>query len=392
MGFLKGLAVSLLSFLLFLSLSIFGLAFMLDNTILNPNFITSQLDRLDVSLLAEEILTEQPSEEEFGTNLVNTIAKLEPLVKEQVSAAIYSVYDYLLGKRESPDLALTLKNTLLSSDFVASLMDELDIASLAGEFLRERLAEEIPEEVEYLVEYLDESLDDILIELEPQVKEQISAAADPMVDYLLGESQSLNIVISLEPVMESLRDNVRHAFLQSPPSEFAGLPQGELERRFDELYQEFSEQVPSTFELDESLLGTETPADIAEALVEVEEVLEQARQYVDYFQLGYKLLIVFIVLLIAGIILINRNVKGATRGLGTTFLSCGVPWLVATLVSKYFAGKWLASFDIPSSIQEFLPVLVNDFLAPMLMLSIGLVVVGIVLIIVSIVYKRRPSV
>ena len=394
MGSLKGLAFSLLSFLLFLSLSVFGVAFMLNGTILNPNFITSQLDRLDVSLLAEEILTEQPSEEEFGTDLVNTITKLEPLVKEQVSAAIYSVYDYLLGERESPDLALTLRNTLLSSDFIVSIVDELDISSLAGEVLREQLAEEIPEETGYMVEYLDESLDDVITELEPWVKEQVSVAADPIADYLLGESQSLNIVISMEPVMESLRDNLRHAFLQSPPSELAGLPQAELERRFDEFYQEFSEQMPSTFELDESLLGIETQADITEALVEVEEVLEQARQYVGYFQLGYKLLIGFMVLLIAGIILINRNVKTTTRGLGTTFLSYGVPWLVVTLVSKHFAGRWLAPFDIPSSIQEFLPAFINDSLAPMLMLSIGLVVVGIVLITISFVYPkwRKPSV
>jgi hypothetical protein len=152
--------------------------------------------------------------------------------------------------------------------------------------------------------------------------------------------------------------------------------------------------MPSTFELDESLLGTETQADITEALVEVEEVLEQARQYVGYFQLGYKLLIGFMVLLIAGIILINRNVKTTTRGLGTTFLSYGVPWLVVTLVSKHFAGRWLAPFDIPSSIQEFLPAFINDSLAPMLMLSIGLVVVGIVLITISFVYPkwRKPSV
>jgi len=197
MGFLKGLAISLLSFFLFLSLSVFGLAIMLNGTILNPDFITSQLNRLDVSLLAEEILTEQPSEEEFGTDLVNTITKLEPLVKEQVSAAIYSVYDYLLGKRESPDLALTLRNTLLSSDFIVSIVDELDISSLAREVLSEQLAEEIPEETGYMVEYLDESLDDVITELEPWVKEQVSVAADPIADYLLGESQSLNIVISV---------------------------------------------------------------------------------------------------------------------------------------------------------------------------------------------------
>jgi len=71
MGFLKGLAVSLLSFLLFLSLSAFGLAIMLNSTILNPDFVTSQLDRLDISSLAEEIINEQNPEEEFGSALVN---------------------------------------------------------------------------------------------------------------------------------------------------------------------------------------------------------------------------------------------------------------------------------------------------------------------------------
>lgn len=392
MGFLKGLAISLLSFLLFLSLSVFGLATMLNSTILNPNFVTSQLDRLDVSSLAEEILTEQPPGEEFGTDLVNTITNVEPLVKEQVSAAIYAIYDYLLGKSESLDLALTLRNTLLSSDFVVSLVDELDISSLARELLREQLTEEIPQEMAYMVEYLDESLDEVITELEPWMKEQISLAADPIANYLLGESQSLNVAISWEPVTESLRDNLWHAFLQSPPSELTGLPQAELERRFNEFYQEFSEQMPSTFELDESLLGAERPVEIAEALVEVEEVLEQAEQYVGYFQLGYKLLIGFMVLLVLGIILINRNVRSTTRGLGTTFLTYGVPWLVVTLVSKYFAGRWLAPLDIPSSIQEFLPAFINDFLAPMLMLSIGLMVAGVVLIIVSVIYKRKPSV
>jgi len=365
---------------------------MLNVTILNPNFVTSQLDRLDVSSLAEEILAEQTPEAEFEIDLVNTITKVEPLVKEQVNAAIYSVYDYLLGKIENLDLTLTLRNTLLSSDFIVSVVDEVDIASLAEDFLREHLAREIPGEVKYLIESLDESLDDILIELEPQIKVQISAAADPIADYLLGVRQSLNVVISLEIIMRSLEGILRETFLESPPTDLAHFPPAELGQYFDEHFEEWSEVIPLTFELDESLLGTETPADIAEVLGEAEKGLEEARQYVGYFQLGYKLMIGFIVLLVAGIILIDRRVKSITRKLGTTFLSCGVPWLVATLVTKYFAERWLATFDTPSSIQEFLPAFVNDSLTPMLILSIGLVVIGIVLIIVSFVYKREPSV
>jgi len=391
MGFLKGLSVSLLSFLLFLSLAVFGLAFALNITILSPKFVTSELDRLDVSSLAEEIINEQSSEEEFGTSLVNTIAEVEPLVKEQASVAIYTIYDYLRGKSESLDLALTLKNTLLSSDFIVSLVDEFDISSFAGEFIREQLAEEIPEDMGYVLEYLDESLDDVLAELDPWLKEQISVAADPIADYILGESQSLNVVISTEPVIESLRDNLRHAFLQSPPPELAGLPQAELEREFDEFYREFSEQIPSTFELDESLLGTETPVDIAEALAEAEEELKQSRLYVGYFLLGHKLLIVFMVLLVVGIVLINRDVKRTTRGLGITALIYGAIEFGGIFAANHFGGAQLVRLDLPSSLQVWLPQFIDDFLSPLQMFAIGLMVAGVVLIIVSVVYKRKSS-
>ena len=61
MNFLKGLALGLLGVILFLSLTVFGLAFMVNSTALSPKFITSELDKLDVSSLAEELITEQMS-------------------------------------------------------------------------------------------------------------------------------------------------------------------------------------------------------------------------------------------------------------------------------------------------------------------------------------------
>jgi len=397
MKFLKGLALSLLSFLLFLSLSVFGLMFMLNNTILNPDFVTTQLDNLDVSSLTEEVLSEQVSRgefpEELGTAIVNTFTKLEPLIKEQVGVATHSIYDYLLGKKPNPELASTLRNTILSREFAVSLVDELDIPSLAGAFLKEQLTQGIPEEMEPLVEYLDKPLDDTLTELEPWIKEQISTAADPILDYLLGESQSLSVVIPLEPVKESLEDNLRQAFLQSPPSELSGVPQATLELYFDETYQAFSAQIPSTFEFDESLVGTETPAQIAEALANAETMLGEGREYVAYFQLIYKALIGFMVLLTLGIVLISRQVKGATRELGTIFTTYGVFEYAGILVAKYFSGKQIAQFPlIPPSLQEWLPEFISDFLAPLEMFSLGLLIGGVILIVVSFVYKRgEPS-
>ena len=233
MKFLKGLALFLLGLLLFLSLFVFGLAFMLNSTVLNPDFVVTELDKLDVPQLLSEQIPEEEFPEEFRTALVNTIIKLEPVVKEQVSAAIYSIYDYLLGKSQSLDLALTLRNTILNTDFVVSLVDELDIASLAGEFISEQVTKEVPKEMEYLVEFLD----DVITKLEPGIKEQINAAADPILDYLLGQSQSLNVIISLEPVKEALGDTIREALLQSPPPELAGLPPALIEQYFDQFYQ-----------------------------------------------------------------------------------------------------------------------------------------------------------
>ena len=306
MKFVKGLTLSLLSLLLFLSLSTFGLALTLNHTILNPDFAVSELDSLDVPSLAEDLINKQVSEgelsEELGTTLVNTITKLEPLVKEQAGAAIYSIYDYLLGK-----------------------------------------------------------------------------------------SQSFNVVISLEPVKEELKENLRETFLETLPPELTQIPPAVLEQYFEQFYEEISGQIPSTFEFNESLLGPEVPANISEALAAAERNLEQTRQAISYFQLGYKVLIGFILLLILGIILLNRQVRNITRELGIIFLAYGALEYIGILITKSIAERQLLQLDIPPPLQSWLPQFFNNLLAPLEIFSIGLLSVGIVLIIVSFVYKPRQS-
>jgi len=388
MKFLKGLALFLLSSLLFLSLTVFGFAYMLNNTLLNPDFVTTQLNRLNISALVEEILSQQP-EDVTSEALVKTITELEPAMKEQLGAATDSIYDYLLGKSQNLDLALTLRNTILDTDFVVSIMDTLDMSSLIRESLKEQLSGEIPEE---MIGYLDKPLDDTLDELEPWIKDQIGAAADPMLDYLFGQSQGFSVEISLEPVKESLRDNLRQAFLQSPPPELAIIPPAMLEEYFDLFYQEFAGQFPATLVINETLLGTEMPAQIAQTLADAEAMLEEGRQYVSYFQLGYNVLIGFMLLLVLGIILLNRQVKGSTRELGTIFLTYGAFEYAGILVAKYFVGGELARLPVPPQLQAWLPGLVSDLLAPLEMFSLGLLIGGVVLLIVSFVYPRiRPS-
>jgi len=89
-GLVKRAAIGFLSFLLFLSLSVFGLAFAMNRTVLNPDFVISELDRLDVSSLAEEVLREQIPEEVraivpselIDRVLGDIVTELEPWVEE----------------------------------------------------------------------------------------------------------------------------------------------------------------------------------------------------------------------------------------------------------------------------------------------------------------------
>ncbi len=493
MSVLKGFGLTFISILLFLSLIVFGIVYTVNSTVLNPDFFTAQLDRLDVSSLINETVTDLMAEEDFPeelmTALIDTIDKLEAPVKAQVSAATHDTFDYLLGKRQQPDLTATLgrtflnaafveslmaeldlpalteevisrqiseegfpeeigtalittitenetlikeklsaasdpvfdyllgkeqtidlaqilRNTVLTADFVTSLVEGMDLAALAPETISEQLVEEIPEELEYLSRYID----DAVVELESTIKQEISAAADPVLDYLLGERKTLSVVISLEPVMESLENNLRQAFLESPPAEYAGLTRDELNQLFDRYFAELTRDMPSTLELDESMFPPDLAAQITEALAEAEDGLEQARQdiaeaitgaedgleqareHVSQFQMYYYILIGWLVLLVLAIVLINHEVKGATRWLGINFLIYGAIAIIGNLLLKNFAtdrpALLMTEPDIPPALQTSMLQLLNDVLAPLQMLGIGLAVAGVVLIVVSIVYPR----
>ncbi len=404
MSKLKVIAIALLGIFLSLALVIFGLVFTVKMTALNDGFVNARLNALDISTVAEEAIDEQASKgelpeeftEEFRVALFDTVDRMEPLIKERVSNSINSTYDYLLGRKENPDLALTLKNNLLNSEFIASLLEELDtpslladvdISSLALEFLSQQSSEEMPEEVKYLAEYVDE----IIIELEPWLKEQASAMADPIFSYLLGESQNLNVLVSMEPVREALDNTLRAVFLESPPAELAGLSQAELEQFFDEHYRELIDGLPLAYELDASALES-TKTEITKALADAEDALTEARMYIGYFNLAYGLLIFFILLLIAGIILVYRDMKGASRTLGSTFLTYGIFNLIAVFVARGLAKSPIAQLDIPPSLQTWLTQIINSSLTPLLILAIVLLIIGVALLATSIIYPRRQRI
>jgi len=275
--------------------------------------------------------------------------------------------------------AFVAKHTILNPDFIISELNRLDVSSLVADMLREQIpAEELPVEMEVMVE----SIEEIAVDLEPWLREQVNMAVYAGYDYLLGRSESLSLVIDLEPVKEELRDTLWQALLESPPPELEGVPPAEIELYFNNFYQEFSEQIPIFIEIDESMIDPE-----------LMETIEQTRRYVRYLQIAYWVSIGAMIGIIVGLAFLHRNVRGATRSIGIPCLVCGVLALVGALVTKYLAATQMAQFTPPAQFQVWLPQFINNIWAPAQMYGIGLMVTGITLLIVSVVYKRRqPSI
>jgi hypothetical protein len=276
-------------------------------------------------------------------------------------------------------LAFTINRTVLNPDFVVSRLDTLEVVLLAEDLL----VAQVPEEVMALVpaELIDEVLDDVLTDLEPWLREQLGRAVNTGYDYLLGRSQSLSLVVNVAPVKEAVRDKLRQALLTSPPAGLEMIPSAELGRLFDEFYEQVSGEIPSNLEINESTPNELSP-DIMPALMQV-------RQYIGYFQIIYWALVVATALFIMGIILLDRRVGRATRWIGIPCLISGIVSYVGTFIIRNFAEGMITQVSLPAPLGDWLTQLVGDALAPMRIYGIILMAVGVALLIVSVVYKRR---
>lgn len=315
MDFLKGLVLGLLSFLLFMSLSLFGDMLMLKHTLLNPDFVASQVDRFDISSLAEELLSQQ------------------------------------ILQQAMPD--------------ISSLPVELP-------------GDQIPE----LDELATEVLSNTVAELEPWMKEQANLLVYSGYDYLWGRTENLSVMISLQPVRDSLRENLEQVVWDALPPEVAGLPPETVDPFLDEIGQQIAEGIPETFEFNQSLWGPE-----------VQSVLEQARRALGYFELVYMSLIGFMPLLILGIFLISRQIRGSIRRLGIIFLSYGVLQYVGIFIITRLADTQSGRIESPAALQTWLPQFLNNLFAPLEIFSIGVAVIGLVLLIAGVIpWGQKPAV
>jgi hypothetical protein len=309
------------------------------------------------------------------------------MIKGRVTAATDSIYDYLLGKKPDLDLVATLRATVLKADVLTAVIDNIDLTSVIKQVLGDQLST-APAGYQNAVNI---AVNRVVADIKPVVKQQVEAAADPMLDYLVGKTDNFSITINLAQLKTSLKTALHDVVFTNPPPDLAAVPVAQRETVFNQLFDNFAGGLGTSIQLDQTILGPDAGTGLADGIRKAEDKLAKARQYVSWFQLGYVALIGLMLLLIAAIVMVYREVRGSARYVSIVFLSYGVLELAGALAGNYFGGKYLptALADIPPSLQTWITNLVGRLLSPTTNYSIILLIVGVVLLIISFVFPKR---
>ena len=386
---LNAVILAILSLLLFLCLTAFGIVLTANATILNRDFLPHELDRLEIApLLTDAVEMGAPDvPADIRDAAAQAVANLEPEVKAQFKAADYKVYAYLLGQTDTIDLSQVIKDTVLSKSLVAAIESDPDVFKLVRQTVRNELAALIPPSQQQLVTYLDQAVPS----LDPWLRQQMDSATGPVINYLVGDTNALHVAIPLDQMKSILQASARNAFLKSPPSQLAGASQAQLDAVFGQYYSQFAVQIPASITIDPSTLGLGSSLSMAQTLSDAESGLSEAKAAIGRFRIYFLLLIIGMLLLIAGIVLVHREVRGSMRDLGITFLTYGFLEFIGVLIGGYFFGKTHIS-GMPATLQSWLPGVYWDVFRPLMILTGVLAIVGMGMIILSVLYRRRGSV
>jgi len=157
----------------------------------------------------------------------------------------------------------------------------------------------------------------------------------------------------------------------------------------DQMYEELATQIPDTYAVNETNISSDAMSQ-----------LKQIKMFVGYYQLFFKVLIGVIVLCVALIVLVERNLKGTTRSLGLNLLFFGGVGYAIDFLFNSFAPNYANSLinqmaiggaSIPPSILTWLMKFMDDMMAPLQTLSIAILITGAVLFIASFFLKSPEA-
>jgi hypothetical protein len=270
-------------------------------------------------------------------------------------------------------LIISLNLTVLNPDFVTAELEKLDVYSTVIEQAKTMLPSQ-----QFIS---DETVDELVSELKPWFEEQADAVIHAVYAYI-KEDRELNVTISLEPVRDVVKENIRESVINSLPTELQGASQSQIDVYMSQIYSGIDSIIPSSFVLDEGVAGSQ-----------VMTQLEQVKQIVGYIDTAYKSLIAAAVLLVLLIALAHWwQPKPITRSIGITFILVGIVCILVPLLDYLIIqvlSQVIGSSDVFSGLQTKLPQLAADLTAPVRTYGIGFLVSGIALIVISVLFRSK---
>jgi hypothetical protein len=273
-----------LSTILATFIGLLSLTTSLMGTIFDPDFVTGELQNLDMATFATELLSKQSSDQLFSA----------------------------VGKLSSVKL----------EDTATELSDQLNYT------VNERSAEQL---------YGAESIQATLTELEPALREQVNVSVYSVYDYLSGKKSDLKLVIILETLKQALKEHFNEAVLRSPPPELKGASPEQFQSYVDVLYQQQFHYFPAKLELSSTITT-------AYGVIHLDEI----RRVTLLLPLLPKILLIIISLLIVGIILFHRNIKIALWDLGIIFVTSGILGFLYAFIAKEMGMRIDVLMVLPS--------------------------------------------
>jgi hypothetical protein len=364
MNAVKGLGTAVLCILLFIIVGLIGTATWLKATVLSQSFVNRQVQNINITELARDILNDQlsfdlPAEYAVAEPVVKDMAisvihVYEPWLKDQFDSITTQLYDYLQGRADQ--LAITIDLTGLKT----TLRDNL------WTIWTEKSASYLPEIVSGVEDYIVDNPADI-VQYIPQ-------------DFLPADARLLNqqqLVAYLETHPDLVRSQIDSL---GTDTIIANLNDNVIEPYFNEFTDSFITEIPDTYNVDTEVFGQEGLQQLADA-----------RRYLGYFETAYWALIAAAIVLIALIWVIWREVKHPARAVGITLAFFGFLELAGSIIARAINPfDYAQGVDIPAYAQNIALNVYHDALQPMLVFNIIVLVIGVAVLVLSFFAKSRP--
>lgn len=379
----------------------------LSNSVVNSQFVSDLMAKIDLAQLVDPVVEQQIGtgtglSQDFQNALVSAINESAPALKQQIVNASGPICQYLTMQTSSLDLQSTLGQTILSNSSVNGILNNLDSTAMTKDILMSYIVGQLPAGIQLS----DAQIDQLVMALQPSVKTALTNASGDIAGYLLGTQPDFSITLVLAPALPTLETVAEEAFMTQLPTNLHGLPQAELDDAFAQYYAGFSQTIPATYAVNSRDLGlngvggitaditnaqndlTEARSSIATASQDFNSDLITARTYVGYFNDAFIGLIALLAFVILGIILLRRSVKGSCRILGTVFFLCGALEYAGVLIIKNVGPAQIARLNILPALSNLPGIVLNDFIAPLQLISLVCLIGGILMIGTSILYPR----